>query len=696
MKNNMSASSSRFPFSIRAEVWIAAALFAATLALFWPARGFNYVHLDDYPFVADNPMVAEGLTGEAVRQAFTTVREQWWLPALWISFMADVEWFGPGPHGHHLVNILLHAANAALLFWALFRLTGSRWRSLFVAALFAWHPTRVEAVAWITARKDVLSGCFFLLALLAYVRHVRKPSAGRMAAVAGLMLAGLLSKAILIVLPPVLLLVDYWPLRRAERLWGRAAWTAWRPLLAEKAPLIALSAVFMAVNLWTHTSGRGELVSVSLPERLGLIAPNYFAYLGKILVPIRLNVVYPENNLVDWPATAAATLALAGMTLVCFRQRTKHPAWLVGWLWFLVALLPVVRGVRMGLAQYADRFTYLPLIGLGLALAWGAAEGSRRPAYKRLTAGLGILLLALCFVGTHAQLPWWKDSLTLLSRAVRLAPTATTVHFGLGNALFEAGRLPEAEAHWREAVRLHPGNEKARGNWGAALALLGRAEEAREILQPVLPGDREMSALIHGAYGMASLHLGEWSDAVRHLGRALELEPDNPGYRIERIRAGFESGADEEALAQAAQLREWPGGEIRTAADLFPFYLQRWRDGARPYAWEYFRRTLAAHPDSVPLLNNVAWLAATDADAPPGAVAGAVGFARRAVDLTAGNDPVTQNTLAAALAAAGDFAAAAAVAEKARALAAARGDSALAERIAGRLLLYRHGAPCRE
>ena len=186
---------------------------------------------------------------------------------------------------------------------------------------------------------------------------------------------------------------------------------------------------------------------MSLPERLGLLAPNYFAYLGKILVPIRLNVVYPENNLVDWPATIAATLALAGMTLVFFRQRTKHPAGLVGWLWFLVAPLPVVRGVRMGLAQYADRFTYLPLIGLGLALAWGARAGAPRPAHQRAAAVLGILLLALCLVQTRAQLPWWKDSLTLLSRAARLAPTSAAVHLGLGNALFEAGRLPEAEAH---------------------------------------------------------------------------------------------------------------------------------------------------------------------------------------------------------------------------------------------------------
>jgi len=517
-----------------------------------------------------------------------------------------------------------------------------------------------------------------------------------MAGIAGLMLAGLLSKAILIVLPPILLLLDYWPLRRAERLWGREAWREWRLLFAEKAPLIALAAVFMAVNLWTHTSGSGRLDSVPLAERLGMIAPNYFAYLGKILVPIRLTVVYSENNSVSWPVSIAAALGLVGTTAVLFRQRTKHPYGLVGWLWFGVALLPVIRGVRMGLAQYADRFTYLPLIGLGLALAWFAASGVRRPAHKRIMAAMGMLLLALCLIRTHAQLPLWKDSLTLLSRAARLAPTSAEVHLGLGNALFEAGQIRDAEAHWREAIRLYPGSEEVRGNWGMALTLLGRAKEAQEVLRPLVREEGEMSALGHGAYGMASLHLGEWPDALRHLGTALELDPDNPGYRVELIRACFESGNDQGGLAQAARLRGWPGGEIRTAADLFPFYLQRWRDGARPYAWEYFRRMLHAHPDSVSLLNNAAWLAATDSEAPAEAVAEAVGLARRAVDLTGGSDAAIVSTLSAALAAAGDFAGAVETSNRALALAREQGNPELAKRIEERLRVYRQEKPYRE
>ena len=340
----MEQKSVRFPFAIRVEVALALFLFAATLSLFWSARGFGYIHLDDYAYVADNPMVAGGLRWEAVKQAFATVHEQWWLPLLWISYVADVDLFGPGPHGHHFVNVLLHAANAALLFWALFRMTGSRWRSAFVAALFAWHPTRVEAVAWIAARKDVLSGLFFMLALLAYVRHAQKPSALRMAPVFLLLLAGLASKAVLVAVPFVLLALDAWPLRRAKTVWGAGAWREWRPLLLEKIPLLLLAAVFVAINVHTHTSGMGGDKPVPPAIRLGLIAPNVFAYLAKLAAPVRLNVLYPECDGVSWPRSIAAALVLAGALALAFRWRARRPHLLAGGLWFLLLLAPWCAG----------------------------------------------------------------------------------------------------------------------------------------------------------------------------------------------------------------------------------------------------------------------------------------------------------------------------------------------------------------
>ena len=505
--------------------WFALLLAGTTLALFWPARGFDYVHLDDHAFVAANPMVAGGLNWSGVRQAFTTVHEQWWLPLLWISYMADVDVFGPGPHGHHLGNVLLHAANAALLFWALFRMTGSRWRSAFVAALFAWHPTRVEAVAWITARKDVLSGLFFMLALLAYVRYAERPSARKMGLVFGALLAGLMSKAVLIALPPILLLLDYWPLRRTPAAGAGTAWKGWKPRLAEKAGLIVLAAAFTGLNLWTHESGRGAGSHVSVVSRLGLIAPNYFDYLEKIAAPIRLNVIYPENDAVSWPVSIAALLALSAATAWAIRAREKRPFVAVGWLWFLVALLPVIRGVRLGFAQAADRFGYLPLIGLGIAAAWTAGEWAERRPRQRPALGLaGGLVLAACLVRTPAQLGWWGNSAMLFQRAVFLAPGSSMAHDSLGLALRDAGRDEEGAFQFREAVRLNP---RAAGSWnnlGNALVALGRTNEALAAFEEALALEPDL-AEAHYNLGGALFRAGKVPDALPHFEAAARLAP---------------------------------------------------------------------------------------------------------------------------------------------------------------------------
>ena len=545
----------------RGEKVFAIALFALTLAVFWPAQGFEFVNLDDFPFVAANPMVSGGLRWAAVEQAFTTVHEQWWLPLLWISYMADVSLFGPGPYGHHLVNILLHAANAGLLFWVLFRLTGSRWRSAFVAALFAWHPTRVEAVAWITARKDVLSGLFFMLALLAYVRHAERPSAKKMGLVFLLMLAGLASKAILIVLPPILLLLDYWPLRRARALWGREAWKEWRPLLGEKAALIALAAAFTGVNLWTHASGRGTGSHVPLVSRLGLIAPNYLDYLGKIAAPIRLNVVYPENDRVFWPLAFVAVAALGAATWAAIRQREKRPYWATGWLWFVAALFPVIRGVRLGLAQYADRWSYLPLIGIGIAVAWTAGESDSVLRRRWLRVAGAVVLLA-CLAQTSRQLRWWRDSLTLFSRAAALAPESPVARNCIGQALYAAGRHAEGAAHMQAAIQLDPANAEYVSNLGVGLLRLGRAREALALHDEAIRREPDRS-IFHVNRGNALAELGRPGEAEEAFRRALALQPDNAEAHFNLGGILFRAGKAQEALPHyEAAVRGMPGGAM--------------------------------------------------------------------------------------------------------------------------------------
>ena len=545
----MSNTPSRFFLGIRPQAGIVLLLFVVTAALFWPARGFDYVDWDDYPYVAENALVQGGLSWDAAQQAFVGVREQWWLPLLWISYMADVELFGPGPQGHHLTNVLLHAVNAGLLFWVLFRLTGARWKSAFVAALFAWHPTRVEAVAWIAARKDVLSGLFFLLALLAYARHAERPSARRMAWVSIWMLLGLMSKAILVVLPPLLLLLDAWPLRRAKAFWGGASWQDWKPLLVEKALPIALAAIFMGLNLWTHRTGRGAGAMVPALTRLGMMAPNIMDYLGKIAVPIRLNVFYPDCDAVSWPWSLAAWAILGGATGAALLQREKRPYVAVGWLWFLVALLPVLRGVRLGLAQYADRWTYLPLIGLAIAGIWTAAEwAAGREGRRRIVVAAGVLALAACAVRTQAQLPWWRNSLVLFQRAAYLAPESPWVQNSLGKAWLHAGQVSQGLPWLEEAVRRAPLKANYRTSFGVALQMSGDFQAALAQQDEAIrtePGYVDA----HVNRGIALLALGRATEAQAAFEAALRLEPAHGNANFELGGILFRSGRYEAARA---------------------------------------------------------------------------------------------------------------------------------------------------
>ncbi len=446
-------------------------LVALVFGAFGGALQCGFVRFDDHGYVYENPVVAQGLTAAGVRWAFTTVWQQWWLPLLWISFMADVDVFGPGPWGHHLANLMLHAANAVLCFWFLYRATGARGRSWLAAALWAVHPLRVESVVWITERKDVLSGLFFFLALLAYLRYVRQPGFRHMAAVSAAMLAGLMSKATVIVLPALLLLLDYWPLRRAGLPWTRGASRRWLRLAGEKTPLFVLAAIFAVVNLHTHEGGAG---TVAWSARLALMAGNVWTYLRLVFWPARLAFFYPENDVVAWgPALAALAGTLAVLAWLASQGR-RRPWLLVGGLWFGVALLPILRGIRLGLAAYADRFTYLPAVGLTLAVVWGAGEIWERWRGRRLLrvmAGTLALALGLGLVGAaRRQTETWRDSETLFRRGLAVTENNSVAHANLATCLQETGRKTEARAHLEAALAIKPDRADVLNNLAWVLA----------------------------------------------------------------------------------------------------------------------------------------------------------------------------------------------------------------------------------
>ena len=675
---------------------LAAILAAIALAVFWPATGYDFLNFDDDRYVLDNPHVNRGFTRDGVRWAFTAVYEDWWLPLLWLSYMADTEIWGTGAFGYHLTNVALHALNAALLFWALFRLTGSRWRSACAAALFALHPLRAESVAWIAERKDVLSGCFFLLGLLAYRRYAAAPARGRFWPVVLLMLLGLMSKGILIVFPFALLLLDAWPLRRAPVSADRAALRRWRPLLAEKIPLFLLTGAFVWVNLRTHSAASPVFNPLPLADRLGLVFPNVWAYLRQVFWPVRLAILHPEHDVVHWPAAAAALLGLAALTGLAWHQRGKRPYLLWGWLWFLLFLAPVLRGVRYSLASIADRFTYLPAIGLGVAVVWAAADlAPARRGRSFLLAALAAALLAACAARTWTALPLYRDSLAAFGNVLRHYPDHALVHNNYALALLDRGRAAEALPHFERAVANSRNLSSFTSNLGVGLIALGRADEALARMEDALrryDADREY---LHYAAGLAWLEKNDPTQAISHLRLAVEAPAAKASWRIDLARAYLEAGqtaafSNEMARAVAAGSPLPP-----TFNGLCLQYLALWHNGHGCRAWTFFRRRLAENPENVPMINNAAWFLAVRP--PPGAdPAESLRLAEQACALNGDAHAGVLDTLAAALAANGRFEEAAQTAERAQQVAREAGAAALAEQIGQRLETYRRGQPWRE
>lgn len=643
--------------SSKRDIALLIALGALTLALFGPSIGFDYVNLDDPQYVFGNPHVLTGLSFENIRWAFTNIHEAWWLPALWISFMTDAALFGPEPWGFHLVNVLLHTANVLLVFWVLRRATGAPWTSAFVAAAFAIHPLRVESVAWITERKDMLSGLFFFLALLAYLRHAEKPMRDRMGLVAAWMLLGLLSKAILVVLPFLLLLFDYWPLRRAGDPLVRRTWPAWRRMLAEKIPLFLLAAIFVGINLYTHVSGRGSGGSVSWGTRLGLVCPNCLVYLGKIFWPVNLSVYYPEHDVVNWAISVATAAVLLVITGILFYKRRSAPYALVGWLWFLLALFPVLRGVRLGLAAYANRFVYLPSIGLAICFAFGFAEwATNHPRRKLLAAILALATLSACGGLTVYNLRFWKNSDTLFQRAWKLDPRNPYGITGRGNML-------QRQERWTEALALYQGarpytfDDARRCRMFQALALvnMNRLPEAFAFLNEALQKDPADPLLLY-ALGAARLQANQPALARIHLAAAIDDLPPTlkPLGRLELAGACFEDGDSAAANEQFQLTGHYDAHKTYDYPDLFPVYAWIWTSGERPRALRYFRKLAETYPNNPGILNNVAWILAAPEHS-PSPPEEAVAIARKALAASESSPPPILDTLAVAQANAGDF-----------------------------------------
>jgi tetratricopeptide (TPR) repeat protein len=497
-------------------VWIYALLFAATFAVYARTANFDFVNFDDPDYVTANPHVRGGFTAGNIAWAFTSGDAANWFPLTRLSHMLDYRLFGAASGGHHLTNVLLHAIAVLLLFAFLHRATRRRWLSAWVALIFALHPLHVESVAWIAERKDVLSTAFAMLALWSYVRWAERPSRSRYLLTAAAFGLGLIAKPMLVTLPAIFLLLDVWPLGRGPR---------WR----EKIPLFLLSAASALVTFLVQQASGAVRTSGQFPVLLRVenAAVSTMIYIWKWFWPARLAVFYPYPAEIPLWKAAVAALAIAVISAIALRSYRRHPYLATGWFWYLIMLAPVAGLVQVGAQARADRYMYLPSIGISIVLAWGAAELlAHMPHARPALAALAAASCAAAAAVTWVQLDSWRDSRALFRHAADVTAGNYLAHHNLGVAL---AAMPdganEAIAEYREALRIEPNYVRAHTDLGTAYAKLGRLSDAVSEYRAAIAIDSDL-AIPHNNLGNAYGQLGQWNEAISEYEIALRLDPD--------------------------------------------------------------------------------------------------------------------------------------------------------------------------
>lgn len=779
-------------------------LACVTLAVYAPVVELDFVNYDDSAYVTSNPHVTDGLKWSGIKWAFSNFHSSNWHPLTWISHMADCQVYGLKPAGHHVTNLLFHVANALLLFRLLKGSTGALWRSAFVAGSFALHPLRVESVAWVAERKDVLSAFFGLLCLLAYVKYARgkfeirnpksdtSPNSHSLNGIGYYFLAlllfafGLMSKPMLVTWPLVMLLLDFWPLGRVQNVGCQnpslqpnsepsddrpgSNWASkllfhtksFRRLFLEKIPFFLLSAGSCVVTFFAQRHGGAvvPLEYVSWQARIANAVMSYPRYIGKLISPHNLSVIYPRVP--AWPVAEVVLAAVALIAVSALALWQWRRGYLVmGWLWFVGMLVPVIGLVKVGDPSMADRYTYLPAIGFFIVVAWGTAELTSRWVRRAVPLAIGAagFLLGSAFI-TASQIPYWQNPVSLFEHALSVTGKNALAHInlgfyfaenrqlepaqkhfqaaidtdpnfgeawnGLGYVLAEEGKYEEAIPNYETALRLKPEFGYARSNLGNSLFYIGRTNEALvQFREAVRLNPRE--AMGHYNLGFCLLAAGNRDEAIEQLRAAAQLNPKlvQPWQYLGIALA--QQGQIAEAMGcYSKAIEAEPGylpareslgelfltqGKNREAAEQFLVVLQRRPDDANAHyrlalaltglgrtkeAAAHYQRSLQSFQDVPAALNNLAWILATYPDPEVRNGAEAVNLAERACKLTDYKQPIVVGTLAAAYAEVGRFADAIATAEKARVLAEAEQADDLVAKNVKLLELYRAGKPYRD
>ena len=544
---------------------ISVVLVVATLFVFWQVRNHQFITLDDNNYVLDNPYVRRGPTPGSVAWAFTTMHASNWHPLTWLSHMFDCTLYGLNPGGHHVTNLLFHVASSLLLFLALRRMTGGLWESGLVAALFALHPLRVESVAWVSERKDVLSAFFWMLTMWAYARYVQRPEIKKYLIVLLCFVLGLLSKPMLVTMPFVMLLLDYWPFGRFQfGTWSgdrhsstptsldpRPKRSSLRHLVLEKTPFFALSVVSSFLTFLAQQRGGAvqPLEFIPLGTRIVNSLVSYAGYIWKMIWPSGLALLYPYPDRFPAWEVLGAILLLVFVSVLVARAARGRPYLVVGWLWYLGTLVPVIGLVQVGMQAMADRYTYVPLIGLFIMVAWGFSDILKGWRYQRVVFAVsGSLVVSAFMIVTWVQVRYWRDSLSLFQHSLEVTVNNYQMHNNLGVALARQGRSQEAMAHYAEALRIRPHLPQVKNNIGGILFQEGRIQEAiTQYVEALRITPNYADA--HSNLGAALVREGKLEEAILHYEEALRIKPDyaevhnNLGFALTR------QGKLEEAVA---------------------------------------------------------------------------------------------------------------------------------------------------
>ena len=744
-------------------LWVCIFLAVITFVVFGQTLHHEFINYDDEAYVYENPEVARGLTLQGIVWAFTHVHCSNWHPLTWISHMLDCQLYGLNPGGHHLTNVLLHTAAAILLFLVLRRMTSLRpgnsivatttqasalWRSAFVAAVFAIHPLRVESVAWVAERKDVLSGVFFMLTIWAYVRYVEKSKVQgpKSKVYYGLTLLffalGLMCKPMLVTLPFVLLLLDYWPLGRLSGVKcqvsvekkGKPSTLNCTPnvfgdqlstLFFEKLPLFGLAVASCVVTIFAQTGALSPFEQISLPLRVGNASISYVAYLDQMFWPSGLAIFYPfVPRDVGVSGVVLSLVLLAGISMCVFVLRRRCPYFLTGWLWYLIMLVPVIGILQVGSQAQADRYTYLPQIGLYLLLTWAVVDLCAGWRHRRVVlGGCGAIILVALIFSARAQASYWRNNELLWTHTLACTFDNFIAHNNLGNALFTKGRVDEAIVHYQKALQINPDSAKTHDNLGNALFTKGRVDEAIVHYQKALQINPD-SAKTHNNLGNALFTKGRVDEAIVHYQKALQINPDtaetdnnlgnalrqkgrvdeaivhyqkalqiNPDYMEAHSNFGnalFQKGKVDEAIVHYQKALQIKPDSAKVHNNLGLALFQK---GREEEAIVHYKKALEIKPNYLEVQDNLAWVLATASQVSLRNGHQAVQLAQQANQLAGGENPAILHTLAAAYAEAGQFSEAQQSAQKAVALAWAAGRSDLVEQLNGELKLYAAGLP---